>query len=92
MMLTTATTPTTTPAAIPATFEEPLDCFVGAALDVEAEAGLVIITVLPGPVLVTTVGVCVDVPEEVVSDEDGEDDDDESPPSYVGGLVCSPVK
>lgn len=66
-MLTAATTPTTTPAATPATFDDPplLEPLVGSDVD-DTSAGLVMMTVLPGPVLVTTVGVCFDVLDEVL--------------------------
>jgi hypothetical protein len=86
-MLTAATTPITTPAATPATLLEPplLDWFVGVAVD-DASAGLVMTTVLPGPVLVTTVGdcvVCVLLVLVVLVD------DEESPPPLNDGTLSS---
>ena len=81
-MLTAATTPTTTPAATPATLDEPppLDWLVGVAVD-DASAGLVMMTVLPGPELVTTVGgrVVVGVLVGLVEVLD----DEESPPPPI---------
>lgn len=95
-MLTAATTPTTTPAATPATFVEPPDDeSVGCEVE-EASAGLVTTMVVPGPVLVTTVGGLVGdvlvLVGEVLDVVDDEDDDESSPlPPYDGTLDCSPV-
>ena len=92
-MATTASTPTTTPAAMPATLVPPLELesLVGCAPDADASAGLVTTTVVwPGRTLVTIDGlVCVGVRVEVGVGEDG--DDDEVSPPKVGTLDSSPV-
>lgn len=91
-MATTASTPTTTPAAMPATLVLPeLEPFVGCAPDADASAGLVTTTVVwPGTTLVVSDGlVFVGVRVDVEVEEDG--DDDELSPPKVGTLVSSPV-
>ena len=89
-MAATASTPTTTPAAMPATLEPPeLEPLVGCAPDADAWAGWVTTTVV-WPALVTTDGlVLVGVRVDVEVDEEG--DEDELSPPKVGTLVCSPV-
>lgn len=94
-MLMAATTPTTTPAAMPATLLEPeLDLEVASAaasLEVVAWAGWVTMTVLPGDVFVTTFGVGDDLLVRVAVVEEDELSPPPPLPPNEATLVSWPV-
>ncbi len=104
MMAATATTPMTTPAAMPATFVWGWGCGVGVleAGEEASEAGCVTMTVWPGATLVTTEGVAVvdgvdeeggcDVDEEASEVEVDEPDELEALTPALGTLDSVPVR